>query len=39
MLADLTKRIEKMSEPPPTKITKALPIPQETARKKRGGRK
>jgi U4/U6 small nuclear ribonucleoprotein PRP31 len=39
MFADLTKKIEKMSEPPPSKVTKALPVPQETARKKRGGRK
>ena len=28
-----------MAEPPPSKITKALPIPQETNRKKRGGRR
>lgn len=39
MYADLTKRIEKMSEPPPTKLIKALPIPQETSRKKRGGKR
>ncbi|OCF36359.1 U4/U6 small nuclear ribonucleoprotein PRP31 [Kwoniella heveanensis BCC8398] len=38
-LAELQKRIEKMAEPPPNKITKALPIPQETARKKRGGKR
>ena len=35
----LVKHIEKMAEPPPSKITKALPIPQETNRKKRGGRR
>jgi U4/U6 small nuclear ribonucleoprotein PRP31 len=34
----LVKHIEKMAEPPPSKVTKALPIPQETNRKKRGGR-
>jgi U4/U6 small nuclear ribonucleoprotein PRP31 len=38
-LAELTKRIEKMAEPPPNKLTKALPIPQETNRKKRGGKR
>jgi U4/U6 small nuclear ribonucleoprotein PRP31 len=39
MHTDLAKRIEKMAEPPPSKLTKALPIPQETARKKRGGKR
>ena len=39
MLGDLQKRIEKMAEPPPNKLTKALPIPQETLRKKRGGKR
>jgi U4/U6 small nuclear ribonucleoprotein PRP31 len=38
-LAELQKRIEKMAEPPPNKIAKALPIPQETNRKKRGGKR
>lgn len=38
-LADLQKRIEKMAEPPPNKMIKALPIPQETNRKKRGGKR
>lgn len=36
---DLTKKIEKMREPPPNKMIKALPIPQETERKKRGGKR
>lgn len=36
---ELQKRIEKMAEPPPSKLTKALPIPQETSRKKRGGKR
>lgn len=36
---DLEKKIAKMSEPPPNKMIKALPVPQETARKKRGGRR
>lgn len=35
----LVKYIEKMAEPPPTKMVKALPIPQETSRKKRGGKR
>ncbi len=35
---DLQKRIDKMAEPPPNKLAKALPIPQETNRKKRGGK-
>ncbi|ORX33869.1 hypothetical protein BD324DRAFT_584604 [Kockovaella imperatae] len=38
-LGELQKRIEKMAEPPPNKMTKALPIPQETIRKKRGGKR
>ncbi|WVR05411.1 hypothetical protein IAU60_002426 [Kwoniella sp. DSM 27419] len=38
-LAELQKRIQKMAEPPPNKMTKALPIPQETNRKKRGGKR
>lgn len=39
LLVDLQKRIEKMAEPAPNKMIKALPIPQETARKKRGGKR
>ncbi|TYJ54331.1 hypothetical protein B9479_004996 [Cryptococcus floricola] len=38
-LAQLQKKIEKMAEPPPNKLIKALPIPQETNRKKRGGKR
>ena len=38
-LQDLQKRIEKMAEPPPNKMIKALPVPQETNRKKRGGKR
>ncbi|KAK6903291.1 U4/U6 small nuclear ribonucleoprotein PRP31 [Kwoniella mangroviensis CBS 10435] len=38
-LEELQKKIQKMSEPPPNKMTKALPIPQETNRKKRGGKR
>ncbi|WVN86568.1 uncharacterized protein L203_101735 [Cryptococcus depauperatus CBS 7841] len=38
-LAELQKKIEKMAEPPPNKMIKALPIPQETNRKKRGGKR
>jgi U4/U6 small nuclear ribonucleoprotein PRP31 len=36
---ELQKKIERMAEPPPNKIAKALPIPQETNRKKRGGKR
>lgn len=36
---ELSKKIGKMAEPPPNKMTKALPIPQETTRKKRGGKR
>jgi U4/U6 small nuclear ribonucleoprotein PRP31 len=39
ILGELQKRIQKMAEPPPNKMTKALPIPQETNRKKRGGKR
>ncbi|WOO81316.1 U4/U6 small nuclear ribonucleoprotein Prp31 [Vanrija pseudolonga] len=39
LLGELQKKIDKMSEPPPNKMIKALPIPQETARKKRGGKR
>ena len=35
---ELQKKIGKMAEPPPNKLAKALPIPQETNRKKRGGK-
>ena len=38
-LGELQTRIEKMAAPPPNKMTKALPIPQETIRKKRGGKR
>jgi U4/U6 small nuclear ribonucleoprotein PRP31 len=39
LVDELRKRIQKMAEPPPNKMTKALPIPQETNRKKRGGKR
>ena len=36
---ELEKKLEKLQEPPPSKMTKALPIPQEGGRKnRRGGR-
>ena len=38
-LGELQKRIQKMAEPPPNKMAKALPVPQETNRKKRGGKR
>lgn len=39
VLGELNRKIEKMAEPAPNKIAKALPIPQETNRKKRGGKR
>lgn len=37
---ELTKRLEKLQEPPPSKLDKVLPIPKEGGNKKRrGGRK
>lgn len=39
ILGEMQERIRKMAEPAPNKITKALPIPQETNRKKRGGKR
>ncbi|KAK0567884.1 U4/U6-U5 snRNP complex subunit prp31 [Tilletia horrida] len=38
--ADLDKALEKLQEPPPSKMTKALPVPKEGGRKqRRGGRR
>lgn len=39
LLGELQKKIQKMAEPPPNKMVKALPVPQETNRKKRGGKR
>eukprot|EP01043_Picozoa_sp_COSAG02_P023151 COSAG02_NODE_1228_length_13776_cov_5.546864_6_plen_511_part_00 len=36
---DILKRIEKLQEPPPPKQQKALPIPGEGSKKKRGGKR
>lgn len=36
---EVTSKIEKWQEPPPTKATKALPVPLPPPRKKRGGRR
>ncbi len=36
---ELSKKLEKLQEPPPSRMTKALPIPQENGKKqRRGGR-
>ncbi|KAE8264679.1 hypothetical protein A4X09_0g6894 [Tilletia walkeri] len=38
--ADLDKALEKLQEPPPSRMTKALPVPKEGGRKqRRGGRR
>jgi len=39
MLAELQKKLEKMQEPPPSKVIKALPVPREGPTKRRGGKK
>lgn len=36
---EIEKRLDKLAEPPPSKVIKALPIPQENSKKRRGGRK
>ncbi|OWA53315.1 U4/U6 small nuclear ribonucleoprotein Prp31 [Hypsibius exemplaris] len=36
---EIDKKLDKMQEPPPVKNTKALPVPLDAARKKRGGRR
>ncbi|PWN92876.1 Nop domain-containing protein [Acaromyces ingoldii] len=38
---ELTQKLEKLQEPPPSKMTKALPVPQEGSgnKKRRGGRR
>lgn len=38
-LEDLQKKLDKLSEPPPKKVTKALPKPNEGPSKKRGGKR
>lgn len=37
--AEILKRLEKLQEPPPAKKLKALPAPDDTPRKRRGGRR
>lgn len=36
---EIQKKLEKMQEPPPSKVIKALPKPKEGSSKKRGGKK
>lgn len=37
--ADMLRRVDKWQEPPPAKIIKPLPPPDQEAKKRRGGRK
>ena len=39
MREEIDKKIEKMLEPPPSRKIKALPIPAEGGKRKRGGRR
>ena len=39
MRADIDQKIEKLQEPPPSKNTKALPVPDEGPKKRRGGKR
>jgi len=39
LLDQIYEKFDKWQEPPPTKATKALPVPLEAPRKKRGGRR
>ena len=36
---DIAARIEKLQEPPPAKMKKALPAPDDKPKKRRGGRR
>lgn len=35
----VAKHIEKLAEPPPAKVVKALPVPDDGPKKRRGGKK
>lgn len=39
LLEDAEKKLEKLAEPPPAKLTKALPVPVEGSKKRRGGKR
>lgn len=39
MREEINQKIEKLQEPPPTKVVKALPVPDEGPKKRRGGRR
>lgn len=39
MREEIDQKIEKLQEPPPTKVVKALPVPDEGPKKRRGGRR
>lgn len=36
---EIDQKIEKLQEPPPTKVIKALPVPDEGPKKRRGGKR
>ena len=39
MRDEIDQKIEKLQEPPPTKVIKALPVPDEGPKKRRGGKR
>ncbi|KAI9484977.1 hypothetical protein BDB00DRAFT_852443 [Zychaea mexicana] len=39
MRDEIDQKIEKLQEPPPSKVTKALPVPDEGPKKRRGGKR
>lgn len=39
MREDIDQKLEKLQEPPPTKNIKALPVPDEGPKKRRGGKR
>jgi U4/U6 small nuclear ribonucleoprotein PRP31 len=39
LLSDINKKLDKLVEPPPAKVTKALPVPTEGPKKRRGGQR
>ena len=39
LLEDAERKLEKLAEPPPSKLTKALPVPVEGSKSRRGGKR
>jgi len=39
LLVEVERKLDKLAEPPPSKIIKALPVPDEGPKKRRGGRR